>query len=202
MSPQIILFATISFLHSLFTVIWMGGMIVTLLAYSPAVRSALGPGPQTKKVMGTYKKKQRIWVWISMAGLVITGFLMSRRSPEFVQFFSFSNPYSIALSIKHIIVIVMIGIALYRSIVLAPKSMPAGQPGGAPGQAGKPQPGGKPGKQPGGKPGMQPGGPQSAAAAKREKLNVTLLVINVILAVLVLFNSAMVSALATPFPGQ
>jgi hypothetical protein len=52
------------------------------------------------------------------------------------------------------------------------------------------------------KPGMQPGGPQSAAAAKREKLNFSLLVINVILAVLVLFNSAVVSALAMPIPGK
>ncbi len=201
MSPRIIAFAVISFLHSLFTVIWMGGMIVTLIAYMPAVKEALGAGPQTKKALGAFKKKQRIWVYISMAGLVITGVLMSRRSPEFVQFFSFSNPYSIALSIKHIIVIVMIGIALYRSIVLVPKPMPLPGPDGASGPGG--QPGKMQGKQPGKQPGKgQGGGPASAAAAGREKLNLTLLVINVILAVLVLFNSAMVSALATPFPGK
>ena len=170
-------------------------MIVTLLSYMPAVKDALGAGPQAKKVLGVFKEKQRIWVYISMAGLVITGFLMSRRSPEFVQFFSFSNPYSIALSIKHIIVIVMIGIALYRSIVLVSKPMAMAGPGGKPGKIQGQQSGKQPGQQPG-------GGPASAAAAKREKLNFTLLVINVILAVLVLFNSAMVSALATPFPGK
>ena len=202
MSSKLIGFAIISFLHDLFTVIWMGGMMVTLFAYTPAVKEALGAGPQMKKVMGAFKKKQRIWVWVSMAGLILTGILMSRRSPDFVQWFSFSNPYSIALSIKHIIVIVMVGIALYRSIVLAPKAMPVPGPDGAPGPGGK-QPGAKqPGGKPGMKPGMQPGGPQSAAAAKREKLNFSLLVINVILAVLVLFNSAVVSALAMPIPGK
>ena len=202
MPSKLIGFAIISFLHDLFTVIWMGGMMVTLFAYTPAVKEALGAGPQMKKVMGAFKKKQRIWVWVSMAGLILTGILMSRRSPDFVQWFSFSNPYSIALSIKHIIVIVMVGIALYRSIVLAPKAMPMAGPDGAPGPGGK-QPGAKqPGGKPGMKPGMQPGGPQSAAAAKREKLNFSLLVINVILAVLVLFNSAVVSALAMPIPGK
>jgi uncharacterized membrane protein len=202
MPSKLIGFAIISFLHDLFTVIWMGGMMVTLFAYTPAVKEALGAGPQMKKVMGAFKKKQRIWVWVSMAGLIITGILMSRRSPDFVQWFSFSNPYSIALSIKHIIVIVMVGIALYRSIVLVPKAMPMAGPDGALGPGGK-QPGAKqPGGKPGMKPGMQPGGPQSAAAAKQAKLNFILLVINVILAVLVLFNSAVVSALAMPLPGK
>ncbi len=197
MSPRIIAFAVVSFLHTIFSVIWMGGMIVTLIAYTPAVKEALGAGPQAKKTLGSFKKKQRIWVYISMAGLVITGLLMSRRSPEFVRLFSFSNAYSVALSIKHIIVIVMIGIALYRSIVLAPKPMPTPGPGGASGL------GGQPGKMQGKQAGKRlDGGPASAAMTKREKLNFTLLVINVILAVLVLFNSAIVGALATPLPGK
>ena len=190
MAPKLFGFAVISFLHDLFTVIWFGGMIVTLLTYMPAVREALGPGPQSKRVMAIFKGKQRIWVYISMAGLLITGLMMSKRSPEFVRLFSVSNPYSLALTIKHVLVLIMIGIALYRSIVLMPKSLPPAQAGGPGGQA---RPGG--GK-PGGRPGAQPGGPQSEAAAKQEKLNATLLIINVILAVVVLFNSAVVSALA------
>ncbi len=196
MSPKLFGFALISFLHTLFTVIWFGGMMVTLFTYMPAVKEALGPGPQTKRVMAVFKRKQRIWVYVSMVGLLITGLLMSNRNPQFVRLFSLGNPFSIALTIKHALVIVMIGIALYRSIVLVPKSLPAA--GGAPGKVGPggKKPGGKPGAEPGGKPDMGSGGPQSVAAAKREKLNVTLLIINVALAVLVLFNSAVVMALA------
>jgi len=189
MSPKLIGFILISFFHTLFTVIWMGGMMVMLFAYMPAVKEALGPGPQTKKVLGAFKKKQRIWVWVSMAGLVLTGLLMGNRHPEYGGLFSFSNPYSIALTVKHILVIVMIGIALYRSIVLAPKTPAMAPPAGGPGPGGK-QPGGKPQGQPG-----AANGPHATAAAKREKLNLSLLVINVALAVLVLFNSAVVTAL-------
>jgi uncharacterized membrane protein len=199
MSPKLFGFALISFLHNLFTVIWFGGMIVALLTYMPAVKEALGSGPQSKRVMALFKRKQRIWVYISMAGLLITGLLMSNRSPEFVRLFAVSNPFSIALTVKHVLVLVMIGIALYRSIALMPKSLPAapaGSPGGQAGPGGR-QPGGASGVQSGAsKPGGPPGGPQSNAAARREKLNVTLLIINVILAVVVLFNSALVSALA------
>ena len=163
MPAKLIVFTLISFFHDLFTVIWMGGMIVTFLAYMPAVKDALGAGPQTKKVMSSFQKKQSTWVYISMAGLILTGLLMNKRSPEFVRLFSLSNPYSIALTIKHVMVLVMIGIALYRALVLGRQKGPS-----------------SPGK---------------------EKLNARLLLINVILAVLVLLNSAVVSALAMPLPG-
>jgi len=198
MPPKLIGFILISFFHNLFTVIWLGGMIVTLFAYSPAVKEALGAGPQMKKVMGAFKKKQRVWVWVSMAGLVITGLLMGNRNPAYGGLFSFNNPYSIALGVKHILVIAMIGIALYRSIVLVPKSPAMAQPAGGPGPGGK-KPGGKAGQpgagaMPKGQPGAA-GGPPSAAAAKQAKLNLWLLVINVTLAVLVLLNSAVVTGL-------
>lgn len=53
-----------------------------------------------------------------MVGLILTGLLMAKRRPEFETLFGFSNPYSAGLSIKHILIIAMIGIALYRSLVL------------------------------------------------------------------------------------
>jgi len=125
MNPKLFGFAVILFLHNLFTIIWMGGMITALLSFSPAVKEVLGAGPQTKKVMTSFQEKQSIWVYISIAGLVLTGLLLSKRSPEFVRLFAFSNPYSTVLSLKHILVLIMIGIALYRSLVLARQKGPA-----------------------------------------------------------------------------
>lgn len=106
-----------SFFHDLFTVIWMGGLIVTVISYLPAVKDALGPGPQVKKVMHAFQKRQSTWVYISMAGLIVTGLMLSKRSPGFVHLFGFSTPYAAVLSIKHILVILMIGITLVRSLV-------------------------------------------------------------------------------------
>jgi len=114
MTPQTIVFALVSFFHDLFTAIWMGGLLVTVLAYLPAVKNALGAGPQVKKVMMEFQKRQSVWVYVSMAGLILTGLLMTNRSPQFESLFGFGNPYSVALSIKHILVIAMIGVSLYR----------------------------------------------------------------------------------------
>ena len=113
-----LIFGTASFLHNLFTAIWMGGLIVTAISFLPALKESLGPGPQVKNVMTTFQKRQSVWVYISMAGLVLTGLMMSKHSAEFNALFSFGNPYSIMLSIKHILVIAMIGITLYRVLIL------------------------------------------------------------------------------------
>jgi putative copper export protein len=118
MAAKTLVFAFVSFFHDLFTVIWMGGLVVTILSYMPALKEALGPGPQIKKVMIAFQKRQSIWVYVSMGGLILTGLLMSNRNPEFEHLFGFGNAYSVTLSIKHILVILMIGITLYRSLIL------------------------------------------------------------------------------------
>lgn len=118
MTVQMFVFAFVTFLHDLFTVIWMGGLVVTVLSYIPALKEALGLGPQIKKVMMAFQKRQSIWVYVSMGGLILTGLLMSNRNPDFEHLFGFGNTYSVTLSIKHILVILMIGITLYRSLIL------------------------------------------------------------------------------------
>lgn len=117
MTPQIFVFALVSFFHNLFTAIWMGGMIITTLAFIPAMKEALGAGPQVKRVMAAFQKRQSVWVYVSMVGLVLTGLLMSRRSPEFDALFTFGNAYSTVLSVKHILVLLMIGISLCRTFL-------------------------------------------------------------------------------------
>lgn len=118
MAAKTLVFAFVSFFHDLFTVIWMGGLVVTVLSYIPALKEALGPGPQIKKVMMAFQKRQSIWVYVSMGGLILTGLLMSNRNPEFEHLFGFGNTYSVTLSIKHILVILMIVITLYRNLIL------------------------------------------------------------------------------------
>lgn len=118
MNTNIIAIALITFLHDLFTAIWIGGLIAIGLSALPATRQILGKGPQTKKLMEAIQKRQSLLVYVSIAGLLITGLLMARRAPEFSGLFSFATTYSIGLSVKHIIILGMIGIALYRSLVL------------------------------------------------------------------------------------
>lgn len=125
MTAKLIVFALVSFFHDLFTAIWIGGLIVTFLAFMPVVKAVLGANPQTKKVMSAFQKRQSIWVYISIGGLILTGLLMANRSPEFERLFGFGNPYSVALTVKHILVLVMIGISLYRSLAFGREKGPS-----------------------------------------------------------------------------
>ena len=118
MDVRIFIAALITFLHDLFTVVWVGGLIVTVITYLPLLHKTLGPGPQLKQFMRAFQRQQGRWVHVCMVGLIVTGVLMSNRAAGPGQFFSFNNSYSTWLSIKHILVIAMIAIAFYRSIAL------------------------------------------------------------------------------------
>lgn len=113
-----LVFTLMTFLHDLFTVIWMGGLIVSAISFIPAVKETFGSGPEIKRVMASFQKRHGVWVYISMAGLILTGIVMTHRSPEFERLFGWGNPYSVALSIKHILVLIMIAITLFRTLVL------------------------------------------------------------------------------------
>ncbi len=111
--------AIISFLHDLFAVTWIGGMIAVGLTFRPTVVKVLGQTPQTKKVLNTMQKRQSTLAYISMIGLAITGAAIAKTSPNFLGLFHFGNPYANALSIKHLLVIIMVIIALVRTQVLS-----------------------------------------------------------------------------------
>lgn len=128
MINEAIRFGLIRFLHDLFTAVWVGGLIALALGVLPAARASLGPGPQTKKLMAAIQRRQSTLVAISIAGLLLTGLLMARRSPAFLGLLATGNAYSATLAVKHILVLVMIGIALYRRLVLGRQPAPLTPP--------------------------------------------------------------------------
>ena len=121
MDARILTAALVTFLHDLFTVVWIGGLIVTVITYLPLLHKTLGPGQQLKQFMRAFQRQQGRWVHVCMLGLIITGLLISNQAAGPGQLFSFSNSYSAWLSVKHILVIMMIAIAFYRSIALGRK---------------------------------------------------------------------------------
>jgi putative copper export protein len=116
--PKTVVFAIVVFLHDLFTAAWIGGLITLALIVLPSARQVLGKGPQTKDLLATIQGRLSVVVYISIAGLLITGMLQAQRNAAFEGLFSFGNAYSVALSLKHIVVVAMVGIALFRSLVL------------------------------------------------------------------------------------
>ena len=122
--PNTIVFAVVTFLHDLFTATWIGGLITLGLAVLPSAQQVLGKGPQMKKLLDAIQKRLSVLVYVSIVGLILTGMLQANRNPAFEGLFHFGNAYSTALSLKHIVVVVMVGIALFRSLVLGRRREP------------------------------------------------------------------------------
>ncbi|MBN1581797.1 MAG: hypothetical protein JXA89_13920 [Anaerolineae bacterium] len=118
MPTKQIVFALVTFLHDLFTAIWVGGLITLGITVLPSARRVLGTGPQTRKLMDAIQKRQSILVYVSIVGLAVTGLLLSNRSPAFQGLLRFGNAYSAMLALKHILVLAMVAVALIRSLAL------------------------------------------------------------------------------------
>jgi len=106
------------FLHNLFTVVWIGGLITLGVVVLPVTSKTLGKGAKTKELIDKIQNRLSVFVYVSMLGLLGTGMLLARRAPQFGGLFSFANGYSIVLAIKHVVVILMVVIALCRRIAL------------------------------------------------------------------------------------
>jgi len=105
------------FLHDLATVIWVGGLVVLAAVVLPSVRSATEKSA-ARQLMKAVQRRLSALVYPSIVVLVVTGALLAKRETAFVSPFSFSNAYSATLAVKHLLVVLMIGIALTRSAVL------------------------------------------------------------------------------------
>ncbi len=116
MQKEIVL-GLVTFFHDLFTVIWIGGLFSLAWVVLPSLQNALGKGPQMKKVIGLIQIRLSKFTYVSMAGLILTGFLKARNAASFQGLFHFGSAYGMVLSLKHIVVLAMIAIAFVRSLV-------------------------------------------------------------------------------------
>lgn len=111
----------ITFLHNVFTALWIGGMLTLAFTVLPAMRKVLGKSKETQALNSMIKKKLSLLTYISIIGLIVTGLLMSNRavlSGLSTGFLSFGNEYSILMSIKHLLYFVMIFLSLFRSQIV------------------------------------------------------------------------------------
>lgn len=125
-----VVFALITFFHDLFTVVWIGGLFALGLVVLPLAVGMWGRGPETKRLMDAVQRRLSLLVYVSIVGLAVTGALLARRNPAYGGLFSFANPYSSVLSLKHVLVLLMVAVALLRSVALRDRGRPggAGQP--------------------------------------------------------------------------
>jgi len=113
---NIIIPSVVRSLHNIFTSIWIGGMLAMVISFLPSIRKEIKDGELQGSVIDRIMRQHSKWVYIGIIVLAVTGMLMVRLSDQTSGLFNFANPYSSILSIKHILVILVVVIALVRSI--------------------------------------------------------------------------------------
>ena len=118
---KVLMFGLMNSFHQIFTVFWIGGLLTTAISLMPVIKNSGLKRDDINKILKKYQSRLRIIVMISVVVLWITGFLLAKQSGTGFGFLSFSMPYHTLISIKHIIVIVMTVIAVFRGFILGRK---------------------------------------------------------------------------------
>lgn len=106
-------------LHSIATVIWLGGIFFILFIALPSAKQVLGG--EASKLMGEISKKFTPIANYCIIILIITGAVLTAVNKQFLGIGNLGNSWSLGLIVKHVSVLGMVVVHFYRGLVLAPK---------------------------------------------------------------------------------
>jgi uncharacterized membrane protein len=93
--------------HLLATVTWVGSLVAISVLFQPAARRTLKPADQLAFIDAVQKRLEPV-AWFSLSVLVVTGLFQMSVNPHYNGFLSLSNQWSIAMLIKHSLVVLMV----------------------------------------------------------------------------------------------
>ncbi|MFH1410531.1 MAG: DUF4149 domain-containing protein [Patescibacteria group bacterium] len=106
-------------LHSIATVVWIGGITFILFIAIPSAKQVLGA--EAGKLMADISKRFTPVANFSIILLIVTGAVLAAVNKQFLGIGSFGNSWSSALIVKHVLVLGMAAVHFYRGLALTPK---------------------------------------------------------------------------------
>jgi uncharacterized membrane protein len=117
----------INILHLLATAIWLGGAITIHFVLGPAYKT-IDP-THAGRLQAVIGKRFSMFAWICILTLIITGYI---KTPA-PMLFDFRSETGLALGVKHILVLAILGVGLTIGLVAIPRMRKnAPSPGEAP----------------------------------------------------------------------
>ena len=104
-----LLLATSTTLHALAMIIFIGHYLLMSLVYIPALSGLDNAG----KALGEMSHSSRKWLYGSLLVFFITGVHLMLVDPNYLGIGNFSNPWALSMLIKHIVILVMIGLGFW-----------------------------------------------------------------------------------------
>lgn len=105
-----------TWLHALVTVIFIGHYLLMTLIYLPAF------GRQKPEVAGPIlseiSKRSRPWMYASLLIFLVTGIYLTLIDPNYLGVGNFGNAWGVAMLIKHLLILAMIGLGFWFNAIL------------------------------------------------------------------------------------
>jgi uncharacterized membrane protein len=109
------------FIHFIGTVVWIGGILMTLFVILPGSKTALESPPIVGKLMKEIAKRFTPIANISIILIVVTGIIIYFYDKNYTFFSDLENRWNMVIASKHVFVAAMIFIHFYRGLILNPK---------------------------------------------------------------------------------
>lgn len=118
MTPSVL--ALSLFFHISATIIWIGGLLVTILLVWPASRHALAGTPALYRFLGGLRRRFYPISNLCLGVLIVTGLFQMTADPNYDGVMQFTNDWTRIMLAKHILVFVMAGAGLLLQLGVAP----------------------------------------------------------------------------------
>lgn len=103
-------------LHGLATVVFLGYFVVLALIYLPALQSE--PQAACGAIIAAVSKRSRPWLYGSLLLIAATGVYLTFADPNYMGIGNFSSPWAIAMLVKHLIILAMLGMGFWYNAIL------------------------------------------------------------------------------------
>lgn len=107
-------------LHMLATVAWIGSLAALIWIVLPSARKSLDERAYAALLEAMQGRLDSVG-WFSLAILVATGLVQMTTNPNYEGFLSVNNTWALAILIKHLAVIGMVGISSYLTWGVFPR---------------------------------------------------------------------------------
>lgn len=95
------------FIHIVSTVLWIGGLFITVLLVWPEAQRVLDEAPTLTKLLSRWRKRWYPISNLSLVALVVTGLFQMTADPFYDGLLTFDNTWSQVMLAKHILIIAM-----------------------------------------------------------------------------------------------
>ena len=118
-TPPVWALTLVYWLHMLATVAWIGGIVSISILVLPAARKSLKPVDLLAFIEAMQKRLEPL-AWFSLGLLFATGLFQLSANSHYNGFFDVSTQWSVAILVKHGLVVVMVAVSAVQTWEVLP----------------------------------------------------------------------------------